>query len=224
MRRASALMITGGSSSIRGFEPRFREAGAMARALLCMAAGKRWDADWQACDTAAGFVTRGEDRLRFAELAAEAATMTPPDEVPLRPLGAGGVVGRSMPRLDLPAKVDGSARFAADVRLPDLVYASVRHGPIGSGALAGVEQGGGREGAGRDRGGRAAGLGGGGRDELVGGRARRRGAAARASPPARRRPTAPRSRRRCAGRSTRARGGASPRTAISPPPLPAATG
>ena len=141
----AALMLTGGSSSIRGFEPRFREAGAMARALLCMAAGKRWDADWQACETAEGFVTRGEDRLRFAELAAEAATLTPPKLVPLRPLtpggvGTGGIVGRSMPRLDLPAKVDGSARFAADVRLPDLVYASVRHGPIGSGALAGVDR------------------------------------------------------------------------------------
>ncbi len=136
----SALMMTGGSTSIRGFEARFREAGAMARALLCMAAGRRWDADWQACDTEAGFVTRGEDRLRFAELAAEAATLTPPADVPLRPIGAGNIAGRNMPRLDLPAKVDGSARFAADVRLPDLVYASVRHGPIGSGDLAGVDK------------------------------------------------------------------------------------
>ncbi len=141
----AALMITGGSSSIRGFEQRFREAGAMARALLCMAAGERWQADWQACDTAEGFVTRGTDRLRFAELAAHAATLTPPAEIPLRPIaatniGSGGIVGRSMPRLDLPAKVDGSARFAGDVRLPDLVYASVRHGPIGGGALAGISR------------------------------------------------------------------------------------
>ena len=136
----SALMITGGSTSIRGFEPRFREAGAMARALLCMAAGKRWGADWQACETQAGFVTRGNDRLRFAELAAEAAAFTPPGEVPLRPVGEGGIVGLAMPRLDLPAKVDGSARFAADVRLPDLVYASVRHGPIGAGAVEGCDR------------------------------------------------------------------------------------
>ncbi|WP_156679392.1 xanthine dehydrogenase family protein molybdopterin-binding subunit [Sphingomonas profundi] len=136
----SALMITGGSSSIRGFEARFREAGAMARALLCMAAGARWDADWQACDTAAGFVTRGEDRLRFAELAEAAAGYDPPDEAPLRPIGAGGISGRNMPRLDLPAKVDGSARYAADVRVPDLVYASVRHGPIGCGDLAAVDK------------------------------------------------------------------------------------
>ncbi|TVV70457.1 xanthine dehydrogenase family protein molybdopterin-binding subunit [Sphingomonas solaris] len=136
----NALMLTGGSSSIRGFEPRFREAGAMARALLCMAAGARWEADWRACDTAEGFVTRGADRLRFADLAAEAAGFSPPDVAPLRAVGAGGIVGRSMPRLDLPAKVDGTARYAADVRVPDLVYASVRHGPIGSGAVQGFDR------------------------------------------------------------------------------------
>jgi isoquinoline 1-oxidoreductase beta subunit len=136
----SAFMITGGSSSIRGFEARFREAGATARALLCMAAGKRWDAAWQACDTAEGFVTRGDDKLRFGELAAEAATFSPPDKVPLRKVGEGGISGRSVLRIDLPAKVDGSARFAGDVRLPDMVYASVRHGPLGRTRLVSVDK------------------------------------------------------------------------------------
>ncbi|HWI85341.1 MAG TPA: molybdopterin cofactor-binding domain-containing protein, partial [Sphingomonas sp.] len=127
----NALMITAGSTSVRAFEQPFREAGAFARALLCMAAGKRLGADWQACDTEAGFVIRGDDRFRFGELAAEAAGFRPPTRPPLRRPGEGNISGKSMPRLDLPSKVDGSARFAGDVRLPGMVYASVRDGPHG---------------------------------------------------------------------------------------------
>ena len=130
-----ALMLTAGSSSIRGFEQRYREAGAAARALLCKAAGARWGADWRACDTADGFVSRGEDKLRFAEVAAEAAGLRPPSGIVLRSPGAGGISGKAVPRLDLPSKVDGSAQFAADVRLPGMVYASVRHGPLGDTTL-----------------------------------------------------------------------------------------
>ena len=137
----SALMMTGSSTSIRGFEARFREAGAAARVLLCMAAGKRWNADWQACDTADGFVVHGAERLRFGELAAEAAKLAPPADIPLRTPGAGKISGRSVPRLDLPAKIDGSARFAADVRLPDMVYTSVRQGPWGNTRLIAIAAG-----------------------------------------------------------------------------------
>jgi isoquinoline 1-oxidoreductase beta subunit len=135
----NALMITAGSTSIRAFEQPFREAGATARALLCMAAGKRLGADWRACDTAAGFVVRGDDRFRFGELAAEAARFTPPARPPLRKPGEGGISGKAMPRLDLPAKVDGSTRYAGDVRLPNMVFASVRHGPLGDTHLAGQD-------------------------------------------------------------------------------------
>lgn len=128
----SALMITAGSTSIRAFEQPFREAGAAARTLLCMAAGARINADWRACDTDNGFVVRGEDRFRFGELAAEAAKYRPPAQLPLRDPGDGGIVGESIARLDIPAKIDGSARYAADVRLPGMVYAAIRHGPIGT--------------------------------------------------------------------------------------------
>ncbi|HWL46680.1 MAG TPA: molybdopterin cofactor-binding domain-containing protein, partial [Sphingomonadaceae bacterium] len=138
--RRSARMITGGSTTVRGFEARYREAGALARALLCKAAGKRWDAAWDACDTAQGFVVHGNDRLRFGALAAEAAALPPPDDVPLRAIGHGGISGQALPRLDLPAKIDGSARFAADVRLPDMVYAAIRHGPYGDTRLRRVDE------------------------------------------------------------------------------------
>jgi isoquinoline 1-oxidoreductase subunit beta len=134
-----ALMITAGSTSVRAFEEPMREAGAGARALLSMAAARRWNADWQDLDTHDGFVWRGADRLPFAALAEEAASLTLPEDLPIRGGEANRLSGQPLPRLDVPAKIDGSARFAGDVRLPDMVYAAVRSGPPGS-ILAGLDR------------------------------------------------------------------------------------
>lgn len=136
----NALMITGGSTSIRGFEQRFREAGAAARAVLCKAAAARWGADWQACDTVDGFVVLGEQRLRFGELAAEAAGYAPPGTLTLRNPVDRPITGQSMPRIDLPSKVDGSARYAGDVRLPEMVFAAARQAPSGRHRLSSVNR------------------------------------------------------------------------------------
>ncbi len=138
--RSEALAVTGGSTSVRGYEARLREAGAAARALLCLAAAKRWDADWQACDTANGFVTRGDDKMRFGEIAAEAALLALPTDIPLRTGTENRLVARSLPRVDAPAKVDGSAQFAADIRLPDMVYASLTQGPLGDTRLKSIDR------------------------------------------------------------------------------------
>jgi len=133
------LAITGGSTSVRGYETRLRDAGAMARALLCVAAAARWDADWRACETHDGFVWRGEDRMRFGEIAAEAAKLTPPKAIGRRDGSVGRLVGQPLPRLDLPGKVDGSVNYAADIRLPGMVFASISEGPVGDARLKAVD-------------------------------------------------------------------------------------
>jgi isoquinoline 1-oxidoreductase subunit beta len=136
-----SVQATGGSSTVRGFETVARQAGAAARVLLCMAAAKRWDASWQACDTEGGFVTRGDDRLRFGELAEEAAEFDLPGEIPFRTgSGLNRLSGRGMNRLDIPAKLDGSASYAGDIRLPDMVYAAIRQGPLGDSWLKSVDK------------------------------------------------------------------------------------
>jgi isoquinoline 1-oxidoreductase subunit beta len=136
----SALMLTGGSSSIRAFEPRMREAGAAARALLSMAAADRWGTDWERLDTAGGFVVNGAERISFGELAEQAAEYEVPANLPSRGGAENRLVGESVPRIDLPSKVDGTAHFAGDVRLPDMVFASVMSGPIGASYLARVDR------------------------------------------------------------------------------------
>jgi isoquinoline 1-oxidoreductase beta subunit len=125
----NALMLTAGSTSIRAFEARMREAGAGARALLMKAAAARWDSDWESLDTVGGFVLGDGQRLSFAELAEEAAGQELPEYLPIRGGVDNRLLGQPLPRLDLPAKVDGSAQFAGDIRMQDLVYASVRSAP-----------------------------------------------------------------------------------------------
>lgn len=135
-----AVMITAGSTSVRMFEGPCRDAAAQARALLMMAAARRWDADWEECDTQDGFVMLGKKRLRFGDLAAVAATLTPPDEPVYRASSADPLYGKELTRLDLPSKVDGSANYAADIRLPDMVFAAIRQGPVGATRLKSIDR------------------------------------------------------------------------------------
>lgn len=133
--KRNAFMITAGSTSIRQFEMPCRMAGAAARVLLCQAAAARWDTDWESCDSAAGFVTFGKKKIAFADLVVEAAQLTVPDPIPLRASPVNALSGKEPVRLDVAAKVDGSANFAGDIRLPDMLFASVRAGPIGASRL-----------------------------------------------------------------------------------------
>ncbi|WP_374408769.1 molybdopterin cofactor-binding domain-containing protein [Pelagerythrobacter sp.] len=141
---ASRFTATADGTTLAAHELPCREAAAMARASLCMAAAERWDVAWEECEAEAGLVRHGDRRLGFGALAAEAAEQTPPDPLPLRPQLAAerpipgeADAGTSYPRLDLPAKVDGTFLFAGDVRLPGMVYAAIKHGPVGDTVLSG---------------------------------------------------------------------------------------
>ena len=131
--------ITAASTSIRAFEQPLREAAATVRDMLCAAAAERWGVSAAECDTDGGFVVHEGKRLGFGEVAADAAGLRPPDAPQLRPAGARKLAGEPLPRLDLPAKSDGSLRFASDVRLPRMIFASLRLAPPG-GRLTGFSR------------------------------------------------------------------------------------
>ncbi len=126
------FIVTADSASIPAYASSFREAGAAARVLLSKAAAKKWDVEWEACTSENGFISNGENKLRFGELVADAVQQELPDPVPLLSSPANNLVGQDLPRLDMPSKLDGSANYAGDIRLPDMVYASIRQGPIGA--------------------------------------------------------------------------------------------
>ncbi len=145
--RDNAFNVTAEGTALAAYEAPARAAAASARALLCMAAADRWDVAWEECETQGGFVVHEGKRLPFGPLAAKAASFDPPSTPLLRdappaelpdalPVGA----PLTYPRLDLPAKVDGSYVFGGDIRLPDMVYAAIRHGPIGDATLAGYDK------------------------------------------------------------------------------------
>lgn len=137
--RRARLMLTGGSASLRQFELPLREAAAAARAMLIEAAADLWNVDARSCAARDGFVLSGDRRARFGELAADAAGLTPPEAPVLRSDDDHRLAGTSVMRLDTPAKLDGSVNFAADLRLPGMLFAAIRQGPLGDTELLSVD-------------------------------------------------------------------------------------
>jgi len=132
--------ITAGSTSIRAFDGSLRAAAAVARAMLVGAAADRWGVAAGDCQTGDGFILNGGRTFTFGELAEEAASRTPPLTAPPRSDRNGRLIGKPLQRLDGPAKANGSWRFAGDVRLPDMLFASARLAPPG-GKLSGYSKG-----------------------------------------------------------------------------------
>ena len=141
--------VTAEGTSLAAFELPCREAGAAARAMLAMAAAGRWGVEWEQCEAEAGFIVQGQRRLSFASLAEDAASYSPPDPPPLRSEPPAETLPAfadpeelqiSYPRLDLPSKVDGSHLFAGDVRLPGMVHAAIRHGPVDHARLSSFDK------------------------------------------------------------------------------------
>jgi isoquinoline 1-oxidoreductase beta subunit len=137
----SALMLTGGGTSVPMFHDAYRDAGAAARVLLCKAAAARWSIPWESCDIQDGIISDGaQRRMKIGDVVEEAAKFDLPDILPFRQGQDGRLSGQDLPRLDTPSKIDGSHNYAADIRLPDMVYASIRQGPVGDALLAGLDE------------------------------------------------------------------------------------
>lgn len=126
-----ALQGTGGSTSTVDAFERMRHAGAVAREALKAAAAQRLGVPADALRTEAGRVIADASGQGFSygELALEAAARDLPSGIGLRPRGEWKLLGRSLPRNDMVAKVTGAPIFGVDVSLPDMVFATVRMSP-----------------------------------------------------------------------------------------------
>lgn len=136
---ALGLQLTGGSSSVRDAWEPLRLAGAAARHLLLQAAAARWGVGLEQLRTAQGFVIHGAQQLAYGELSAAAVAFSPPTALPLKARADWKLIGHSPPRLDLPAKVTGQARYGIDVRLPGLRHAALRQAPSFGGTVVGFD-------------------------------------------------------------------------------------
>jgi isoquinoline 1-oxidoreductase beta subunit len=122
---------TGGSTSVRAFYEPLRKAGAAARELLITAAAESWGVDRATCHARDGAVHHHSGRqLSYGELAARAATLPVPADAPLKDPREFRLLGRPLKRLDSPQKINGTARFGLDVRMPGLLTALIAQPPV----------------------------------------------------------------------------------------------
>ena len=137
--RELGINATGGSSSVVDAWEVVRLAAATARASLVGAASLQWKLPVQELTTSGGVVSHPSGRSASYGALARQAAATPPGSVVLKPPSAWRLIGRQAPRLDVPAKVDGSARFGMDVRLPGMLHAALRLCPMLGGAPGRVD-------------------------------------------------------------------------------------
>ncbi|MXN79948.1 molybdopterin-dependent oxidoreductase [Burkholderia sp. 4701] len=133
--------LTGGSTSVRyAWEP-MRRAGATARTLLVGAAAKQWNVDPATCRAENGEVLHPPSgrRASYGQLADAAAKLPVPKDVALKRPADFKLVGKPVKRLDSPEKVDGTAQFGLDVRLPGMLYAVIVNSPVFGGTVASVD-------------------------------------------------------------------------------------
>lgn len=144
MRVADALnlQITGGSGSIR-FTGQLgsRVAGAATRQLLVQAAAQEWQVPESEIQTEKSYLihTASSRREPYSAFAIAASTMKPSYTPTLKTSDQFEIMGKHVERFDIPSKVDGTAQFALDVRLPNMLYATVTRSPVFGGSLIGTK-------------------------------------------------------------------------------------
>src|SRR5881296_358895 len=128
----SRTMRTGGSNAIRSSWEPLRKAGARAREMLVAAAAQTWNVDRATCRAEKGAVMHVPSgrRLSYGTLVARAATLPVPKDVPLKEPKDFRLLGTRVTRLDTPGKVDGSALFGIDVKVPGMLIASIERSPV----------------------------------------------------------------------------------------------
>jgi isoquinoline 1-oxidoreductase subunit beta len=131
---------TGGSTSIRGAYVPLRQAGAAARTMLIAAAAKQWNVPPSECSANGGLISHPtHETLRYTDVAVAAGDQPVPKDVPLKPPSQWSLIGKSVRRIDTPSKVDGTAIFGIDVRVPDMKIAAVSSCPVFGGKVGSVD-------------------------------------------------------------------------------------
>jgi isoquinoline 1-oxidoreductase subunit beta len=138
---AFGMQMTGGSTSTWSEFDRYRQAGALARAMLLQAAAAKWKTDAKKLRTENGFVLRGKEKLSYGQLAVAAQGQPVPRSLKLKDRKDWKILGKPTRRLDSPEKVNGKAGFGIDVRFPGLRTALVARSPVFGGKVKSFDAG-----------------------------------------------------------------------------------
>jgi isoquinoline 1-oxidoreductase beta subunit len=130
------LQLTGGSTSVREGYDKLRLAGAQVREMLVAAAADKWKVDAGTLKAENGMVLGPQGKkASYGQLAEAASKMPVPEKPAMKDPSQFRIVGKPTTRLDTPAKVNGTARFGIDVKLPGMVYASIAMSPVQGGKV-----------------------------------------------------------------------------------------
>lgn len=133
-------MITGGSTSVREGWEKLRIAGAQVREMLIAGAAAEWGVPASSVKAANGMLTGpGGKKATYGQMAEAASKQPVPEKPSIKASKDFRVVGKRIPRLDVPAKVNGTAEFGIDVKLPGMVYASLEQCPVIGGKVKSVD-------------------------------------------------------------------------------------
>jgi len=129
--------LTAGSNSVRGMWKILRGAGATARAMLVTAAAQQWSVPENSLTTEKGAVLHkaSNRRATYGSLVDKAASLPVPKDVKLKDPKTFKLMGTDVPRLDIPEKVNGTATFGLDVKLPGLLTARVSRSAVFGGKV-----------------------------------------------------------------------------------------
>jgi len=128
--------LTGGSTSVRDGWEKLRVAGAQVREMLVSAAASAWNVDRAQVRADNGQLFGPDGRkATYGQMAQAASQLPVPEKVSIKSPGQFRIVGKRTRRLDTPAKVNGSARFGIDVKLPGMVYAALQQCPVIGGTV-----------------------------------------------------------------------------------------
>ena len=135
------VQATGNSNAMRGGWQPLRKAGATARIMLVEAAAKRWGVDAKTCRAQEGEVIHVPTgrKLRYGELAADAAKMPVPASVVLKSPDEFKLIGTPVKRLDTPSKINGTAQYGIDARPPGVKIATVAQSPVSGGRVKSLD-------------------------------------------------------------------------------------
>jgi CO/xanthine dehydrogenase Mo-binding subunit len=136
------VQMTGGSTSIRGFFMPLRQAGAAARQMLIQAAAASLKVDAAALSTEPGFVVHAASarRVGYGELVDTAAKLPVPADVKLKDPSQFRLIGTPAKRLDVSGKVNGTAKYGIDTKLPDMKIATVAASPVFGGKVKAFDE------------------------------------------------------------------------------------
>jgi len=128
---------TAGSRGIRESQEYVRKGGAAARMMLVQAAANQWKVPVAECSAEKGVITHGASRrkISYGKVAAAAAKLEAPKDVPLKDPKDWKLIGKPIKRLDTAPKVNGTLVYSIDLKLPGMLCAAIRDCPVYGGTV-----------------------------------------------------------------------------------------